>query len=414
MALKRFFIILACITLFSTISSAEKSNVAVNIGVLAFRSSGKTLERWKPTSDRLTRAVGGYNFNFIPMNYPDINLAVQNRTVDFILTNTGHYVELAANHGIVRMVTLVKSIKGDPVKIFGGVIFTRADRTDINTLSDLKGKKVLAVRKSSLGGFLVAWEQFKHDDIDPFSDFSSIRFNGMPHDDVVLKVLDRQADAGTVRTSVLEQMAGENVIRMEDIKIINRKHTDGFPYIHSTRLYPEWPFARLPHVSDDLVEKVTVALLNIKKENPAAVAGRYDRWVPPLDYRAVHTMFKTLDAGPYEGYNTFTVRDVLEKYLKEILAITACLVMILIAMTKIFQLNRSLRKALSEVKTLQGFLPICSSCKKIRDDQGYWKKIETYIGEHSDATLSHGICPGCSEKLYGKESWFIEMKEKKS
>ena len=59
-----------------------------------------------------------------------------------------------------------------------------------------------------------------------------------------------------------------------------------------------------------------------------------------------------------------------------------------------------LTEALSEVKKLSGMLPICASCKKIRDDKGYWNRIESYIGDHSEAEFSHGICPDCSKKLY--------------
>jgi len=59
-----------------------------------------------------------------------------------------------------------------------------------------------------------------------------------------------------------------------------------------------------------------------------------------------------------------------------------------------------LNKALDEVKTLSGFLPICASCKKIRDDKGYWNQIEAYICEHSEAQFSHGICPECAQNLY--------------
>jgi PAS domain S-box-containing protein len=59
-----------------------------------------------------------------------------------------------------------------------------------------------------------------------------------------------------------------------------------------------------------------------------------------------------------------------------------------------------LRKALKEVKTLSGLLPICSVCKKIRDDKGYWNQIEAYIRDRSDADFSHGICPECARKLY--------------
>lgn len=59
-----------------------------------------------------------------------------------------------------------------------------------------------------------------------------------------------------------------------------------------------------------------------------------------------------------------------------------------------------LQKALTEVKTLSGLLPICAHCKNIRDDKGYWSKIETYIHKHSDAEFSHGICPECAKKFY--------------
>jgi YesN/AraC family two-component response regulator len=59
-----------------------------------------------------------------------------------------------------------------------------------------------------------------------------------------------------------------------------------------------------------------------------------------------------------------------------------------------------LQAALKKVKLLSGFLPICASCKKIRDDSGYWQQIEGYIRDHSEAEFSHGICPDCARKLY--------------
>ena len=58
-------------------------------------------------------------------------------------------------------------------------------------------------------------------------------------------------------------------------------------------------------------------------------------------------------------------------------------------------------KALLDLKILSGLLPICASCKKIRDDKGYWNQIELYIRDRSEAEFSHGICPACAEKLYG-------------
>jgi HAMP domain-containing protein len=77
------------------------------------------------------------------------------------------------------------------------------------------------------------------------------------------------------------------------------------------------------------------------------------------------------------------------------------------------QLIAQLKEALSKIKTLSGFLPICAHCKKIRDDKGYWNEIESYIHDHSDAEFSHGMCPECSDQLYGDEDWYIKMKLKK-
>ena len=70
------------------------------------------------------------------------------------------------------------------------------------------------------------------------------------------------------------------------------------------------------------------------------------------------------------------------------------------AQTQRDTLITELQKALSEVKTLRGFLPICANCKDIRNDRGYWEKIETYIRDRSDAEFSHSLCPKCAKELY--------------
>jgi DNA repair exonuclease SbcCD ATPase subunit len=64
------------------------------------------------------------------------------------------------------------------------------------------------------------------------------------------------------------------------------------------------------------------------------------------------------------------------------------------------KLIAELQDAVAKIKTLSGLLPICSSCKKIRDDKGYWKKIESYIRDHSEAEFTHSMCPICAKKFY--------------
>jgi len=62
--------------------------------------------------------------------------------------------------------------------------------------------------------------------------------------------------------------------------------------------------------------------------------------------------------------------------------------------------NQELESTISEVKTLRGLLPICASCKKVRDDKGYWNQIDNYLEIHSEVEFSHGLCPDCAKKLY--------------
>lgn len=73
--------------------------------------------------------------------------------------------------------------------------------------------------------------------------------------------------------------------------------------------------------------------------------------------------------------------------------------------------NSQLEETLKEVRTLQGLIPICANCKKIRDDKGFWQKVEVYLEEHSRARFTHGLCDACADKLYGKESWYKDFKK---
>jgi GAF domain-containing protein len=84
-----------------------------------------------------------------------------------------------------------------------------------------------------------------------------------------------------------------------------------------------------------------------------------------------------------------TFRDAIEAHLALVLTVE-----------ELNKRNSELEEALREVRTLRGLLPICALCKKVRDDQGYWRQIETYVEAHSDLKLSHAICPDCANTLY--------------
>jgi len=78
--------------------------------------------------------------------------------------------------------------------------------------------------------------------------------------------------------------------------------------------------------------------------------------------------------------------------------------------TKLQCRNKQLEDALAKVRTLSGLLPICASCKQIRNDRGYWQQVDLYIAEHSEATFTHGICPDCGHKLYPELRGKVHLK----
>jgi len=83
------------------------------------------------------------------------------------------------------------------------------------------------------------------------------------------------------------------------------------------------------------------------------------------------------------------------------------------ALKKEKEVSAALDTALKNVKTLSGLLPICSKCHKIRNDEGYWKSIDKYIEEHSDAQFTHSLCSDCMDLLYGNDEWYKKSKNKK-
>ncbi|PHS74568.1 MAG: hypothetical protein COB59_12010, partial [Rhodospirillaceae bacterium] len=318
----------------------------VRIGVLSFRSKDQTLKKWSPTAQYLTDTIPGYSFQIVPMFYPELEKATQQSEIDFVLTNSGHYITLVVHYGVERLATLKKMLQGNEVDRFGGVIFTRSDRDDINNLKDLNGKSFLGVGRYSLGGFLVGWESLLKAGVDPLTDFSKLSFNGMPHDDVVMRVINREIDAGTVRTSVLESMSREGRIDLADLKILGQRQTKDFPFLHSTELYPEWPIAKLTHTSSELAKSVLLALFNLSPDHQAAQMGGYAGWIVPKDYRTVRVLMEQLRTGPFAVPRNFNVTDVLRKY--EIL-ISAAAIFILIAVIvfilRIMNLNKALQRA---------------------------------------------------------------------
>lgn len=414
---------LAACSLLLACSAAQAAQPAVKVGVLANSGVARCLEQWSPTVQYLNDSLPAHAFGLVCLEFGEVGQAVRQGRVDFLLANPSITAELA-DSGLSAIATVKRP---GSHSVFAGVIFCRADRTDMASLADLKGKTFMAVDPQSFGGWRMAWRELKQAGVDPGRDLAQLRFGGY-QETVPLAVLAGEVDAGTARSGTLERLAGEGRLNIGDLRILGPRISDQLPLLHSTRLYPEWPLSRLGHTSSELAEKVAVTLLSMPADAPASRSAGHAGWTTPENYLPVRDLLRELRLGPFQDLDQFTLEDVLQRYWP-VLAVSALLfVSMALSTALVLRLNRrirqahqttlaemearrqaeqererlldELRSALANVKKLSGLLPICAGCKKIRDDHGQWQRLEQYLEQKSEAQFSHGICPECAARLY--------------
>jgi PAS domain S-box-containing protein len=292
-------------------SNVTDANKTVTIGVIAHRGVDKAVKMWAPTVDYLNQAIPDQTFEMLPVLVQDLLSVVSAGKVDFVIVNPGAFVELETQFGIAPIATLVKRSGGKTSDRFGGVVFTRADNAAIRTIEDLRGRSFAAVSPKSFGGYQMAWREFQAIGLDVAKDFSESLFTGFPQDKVVRAVLEGRVDAGNVRTGVLESMAAEGEINLSDIRILLFPNVVKFPLSLSTRLYPEWSFARLRPTSMSLSGDVITALLKITPDSDPARLGRYHAWSVSSSYVDVKALMQELQIGPFAGSRVSKFQDIL-------------------------------------------------------------------------------------------------------
>lgn len=314
----------------------------VKIGVLAFRPKPQTLAQWQPLERVLKRAIPQHDFVVEALTFPELNAAVANKKLDFILTNSGHYVLLAYRNGLSSpLATLSVLEQGRPVNVFGGVIFTRADASELNSLKSLRGKKIATTSIESLGGYQMQALELKQAGL-LLPKAAKLILTGMPHDNVVSAVLSGKADAGFVRTGVLEGMGREGKLDLAKIKIINSQTNSKFPYFYSTRLYPEWPFVALPHSDGELARQVAAALFLLHENSAEARGMQIQGFSIPVDYTPVADMLRELRMPPFDDAPEFTLRDVWNQYRIALIAAILAAAMIVYLTLRLLWTNRKL------------------------------------------------------------------------
>jgi len=398
------------------VNAYSKTDKIINIGVYCVDDKVLCSNKWQPTASYLTESIDDYEFKIIALNFNEIFAAIQNRKIEFVLVNSAIYVGLEKQYGISRIATIKKiDTLGRFYNMYGGVVFTLKERHDINTLDDLYGKTISAVGENSLGGWLSAKRELLGKSIFHDDDFKSV-FTGT-NEEVVYNVVNGNTDAGTARTEVLEKMHIEKKIDLNNIKIINRTDHEDFPYLCSTRLYPEWPISKLKNTSIAISDAVSRSLINMPENSNAAIASKSGGWTIPENYQTVHDCLKELKIFPYNNIkkNDFTIAAHQNRFL--FLTLFIFLTFIVCAILYLYKVNKRLNLAklsfnkelnhrietelnLIESKTkYKSVFDHSPNCIIILDNKG--KIVDSNYANHKITNI-----PG--EEILGKYIWDLE------
>ncbi|MDD4911208.1 MAG: EAL domain-containing protein [Sideroxydans sp.] len=340
-------LVLLLITLLSVSARAIESMPPepVRLAVLAFKPKPDVLAQWQPIADYLERSLQR-PIKLSVLNYDELNDAATKQQLDVVVTNPGHYVLL--NHrGLVKspLVTLINRAGPHELHSFGGVIFTRAD-SKISALSELSGKRIAIVGTDSLGGYQMQAYELLKVGIDLDSQSPLIIKTGMPHNNVVDTVMSGTADAGFVRDSILEGLIKNGKLKADQFKIVNQQQPANFPYLVSTPLYPEWPVTVTRNLDERVSRALTVALLSLKSDDPAAIASRISGFSTPAVYEGVEDVLRELRMPPFDGVPKFTLHDFWSRHFLLISSLLAFLLSLgSILVTGLYFQNRKERQS---------------------------------------------------------------------
>lgn len=309
------WIILLLMSYTQPLFAADKQTL--RIGILAYRSLESTQQQWQPTINYLSQTLPQYSIELQVLFMDGITQAVKDRQLDFILTQPEHYILLRSSAGISATATLMKVSNGQPLANFAGVIVTRANQPEIDSLKALRDRHIASAHPNSLGAYRIQHWTLNQAGVALPDDIGDITFTGQPQDQAITLLLDEQADVAFVRTGVIESLVDAGKISLDQLRVINPQSRTDMPLVHSTPLIPEWAFAAMPSVDPLIVRDFTQALFSITPDSTEALAGEYYGFIPPVDYTRLEQILLELRVHP-DRINHFDLQDFITKYLHQL------------------------------------------------------------------------------------------------
>ncbi len=305
MALLRAAIGLVFVVTVAGVTAAANAD-DIRIGVLAFEGPKRAFQDFEPTLKQLERSLPGRRIVMTPLDVDGVTRAVAEKGIDFIITNPGQYIDLEARFGVTRLAGLETRMGGAPVDSVGSVVIAPAGPSAPRALADLVGLRIATASTRAFGGYEALWREMDDAGLSP-TQFGATVETGFPMDRVIDALRDGRADAGVLRVCLLETEIEAGRVRAGEFVVVAERPTPGFPCHASTRLYPDWPFAKTVDTPPNLAKAVAVSLLTMPEADGRA-------WTVPQDFGAVRALFQQLKIGPYQRPEQRTIVGLLRDY----------------------------------------------------------------------------------------------------
>lgn len=314
----------------------------IRIAVLADKGIETAEQEWAHVFGWLNSSMAPLSFTFVGLDHPGLRQAVHEHSVDFVITNAGNYSELEHSEGITRIATIASPLALSPALAVGSAVVVRAE-SGLTELTDLPGKHVLAASPEAFCCYQIAARELVLAGVDPEHDLGRLEFVGFPIQSIALAVQAGSADAGIVKTCLLEQMVEQGEIRKGALRVLSPKQIPGFSCQTSTRLYPDWPFAALNHTNPDLAKKVAVALM----EMPVSRDGY--RWSTPAHYDIVDDLFRDLRIGRYANLQQETIEAMIQRHRMGLTVLVGLIIFLIVHTVRVDYLVARRTRELNEM-----------------------------------------------------------------
>lgn len=351
-------------------SETESQTESLVWAVFAYRGIEDTRAQYEPLAAYLTEQLPGWEVDLQVLPIDQIFEGIAQKKFHIVTTNPTHFLVVRRQFPLSGVLaTLInKDAAGNPHTHLAGVILVLQDRTDLQTLQDVRGQTIAAPSLEHMGGYRAQAFELHQAGIRLPNDIRNLQLVGV-HQEAVQALLRREVDVAFVRSGIIEFMIENGALNRADIRVLNPQTHSGFTLEASTRLYPEWPVFALPHADERVVRQITAALLSLEKDHPAAMAAGVAGYTIPADYLQVEVLSRTLRVPPFDEVPPLQLIDVWQRWWPAIVP-SVMFVLLLVSLGLIWNLTltRQQRLRAEYARRLEEALAKAESANQAKSD----------------------------------------------